>query len=633
MMELNTQRMEEFKGRYKCSVVFVGSAFLLIIIGLWYFQVIKGSELRRLSENNRIRILENPADRGMLLDRKERIVAQNRPSFEVYLVPEDLKANPEVSAQVGELLGMGENEIKERLQSIKKRPPFKPVKIRSDIDWNELALLETNRVHLPGLIVDVRPKRAYNYGELASHLIGYLGEVDENELKGSKDISYRMGTLIGKYGIEYRWESDLKGVDGGKQIEVDALGREVKPLRSVEPFPGNNVVLTIDLDVQMVAEEAFQDKNGALIALNPKNGRILAMVSKPSFDPALFARNILPEEWRSLVENPFHPLQNKGIQGQYPPGSVFKIITAIAGLESGIITPDTQFNCSGVFPYGNRDFRCYKEGGHGTLSLHRALVESCDVFFYQVGLKVGVDRIAHYANEFGLGRKTGVLLPHEKAGIVPSTSWKKKLMGVPWYSGETVSLSVGQGYLSTTPIQLAMLISAVANGGKLYLPQAVEKVENIYGKTLKEYAPVEMGRVNVSEKTLSFVQEALVGAVNEPHGTGWAAALKGAKVAGKTGTAQVVKMAKDFKKGDTARMPLRFRDHAWFVAYAPSEDPVIAVAVLVEHGGFGGAASAPIAKKVIEKFLSLEAPSTYQMAGSAPGAPEGVKKLETNEQE
>jgi penicillin-binding protein 2 len=557
----------------------------------------------------------------MLIDRRGRILAQNRPSFEVYLVPEDLKVNPEVPVQVGELLRMGEDEIKERLQSTKKRPPFKPVKIKSDIDWHELALLEANRVHLPGLIVDVRPKRSYNYGDLASHLIGYLGEVDENEMKESKDASYRMGALIGKYGVECQWEPDLRGVDGGRQIEVDALGREVKPLQSVEPFPGNNVILTIDFDVQRVAEEAFQDKNGALIAMDPRNGRILAMVSKPSFNPDLFARNILPEEWKSLVEDPHHPLQNKGIQGQYPPGSVFKIITAIAGLESGMITPDTQFTCAGVYPFGNRDFRCYKEEGHGTLSLHRAIVESCDIFFYQLGLKVGVDRIAQYANEFGLGRKTGIPLPHEKAGNVPSTSWKKSHFGIPWYSGETLSLSVGQGYLNVTPIQLLVMISAIANGGKLYLPQVVERVENIYGNILKEYPPVEMGEATVSEKNLRIVQEALMGAVNEPHGTGWAAALKETKVAGKTGTAQVVRMAQDFRKGDMDRMPLKFRDHAWFVAYAPFEDPQIAIVVLVEHGGFGGAAAAPIAKKVIEKYLHLE-PS---MPPTVARAPEDLK--------
>jgi len=615
MMELNTQRMEEFKGRYKYLVAFVGVAFLLLFIRLWHLQVIRGNEFMRLSENNRIRIRENPADRGMLLDRKGRLLAHNRPSFEVYLIPEDLKKNPEVLVKVGEMLNMTQNEIRNKLQSLKKRPPFKPVKIKSDIDWNELALLEFNRVHLPGLIVDVRPRRAYHYDDLASHLIGYLGEVDENDLRQSKDSPYRLGAFIGKYGVECQWETDLRGVDGGRQIEVDALGREIKPLRSVDPFPGNNLILTIDLDLQQVAEEAFQDKGGGLIAMDPKTGKILAMVSKPSFDPALFARNISPEEWRSLIENPHHPLQNKGIQGQYPPGSVFKIVTAIAGLESGIITPDTQLTCTGTYPYGNRDFRCWKEGGHGTLSLHRAIVESCDIYFYQVGLKVGVDRIAHYASELGLGRPTGIHLPHEKPGIVPSSSWKKKRFGVPWYSGETLSLAVGQGYLNTTPIQLVNLISAVSNNGKFYLPQVVERVENIYGTVLKEYRPVEIGGANISENTLRIIQEALSGVVNEPHGTGWACALKGVKVAGKTGTAQVIRMAQNFRKGDMDRMPLKFRDHAWFIAYAPCENPQIAIAVLVEHGGFGAAAAVPIAKKVMEKYFSLEPESSPKMAG------------------
>ena len=605
MMELNTQRMEDFKGIYKYLLVFVGLAFFLIFIRLWFLQVIKGSELRRLSENNCIRLRENPADRGMLLDRKGRILAHNRPSFEVYLVPEDLKINPGVLIKVGAMLNMTQGEIEEKIKAQKRRAPFKPVKIKSDIDWNELALLESNRVHLPGLIVDVRPRRAYDYGDLASHLIGYLGEVDEKELKQSREAPYRMGAQIGKYGVEYRWENDLRGVDGGRQIEVDALGREIRPIGIVEPFPGNNLFLTIDLDLQRTAEEAYQDKNGALIAMDPKTGYILAMVSKPSFEPDTFARNILPEEWKSLVENPYHPLQNKGIQGQYPAGSVFKIITAIAGLESGMITPDTPFTCTGAFHYGNRDFRCWKEGGHGAISLHRAIVESCDSYFYQVGLKVGVDLIAHYANEFGLGRATGISLPHEKQGTVPSSSWKKKRFGVPWYSGETLSFSVGQGYLNATPLQLLMLISGVANGGKLYLPQVVEKVEDIYGRKLKEYPPVELRRADVSEKTLQIVQEALRGAINDPHGTGWTCALKEVKVAGKTGTAQVVRMPENFKKEDRNRMPLKFRDHAWFVAYAPFEDPRISIAVLVEHGGFGASAAAPIAKKVIEKYLNL----------------------------
>ncbi len=616
MIELNTQRMEEFKERHRFCVAFVTAAFFLLLIWLWYLQVIRGSEYSRLSENNRIRIRESPADRGMLLDRKGRILAANRPSFEAYVVSEDLKSSQEALTKIGEILNLPVETLRERVQSQKRRTPFRPMKIKSDIDWNELANLEFNRVHLPGLLVDVRPRRSYPHGTLASHLIGYLGEVDENELRRSKNGSYRMGSLIGKYGVECRWENDLKGVDGGRQVEVDAWGREIKSLNRIKPFPGNNVILTIDLDLQKVAEEAFQGKMGGLVAMDLKTGRILAMVSKPDFDPDLFARTISPEEWKDLMENPHHPLQNRVLQGQYPPGSVFKIVTAIAGLESGAITPNTQFTCNGFFPYGNRDFRCWKEGGHGTLSLHRALVESCDVFFYQVGLKVGVDRIAHYANELGLGRLTGIFLANEKPGTVPSSSWKKKRFGVPWYSGETLSFAVGQGYLNTTPLQQLMLISTVANGGRILLPQVVERVEDIYGEVLKEYPPIEIGRANISEKTLQIVREALLGVVNEPKGTGWACHLKTIKVAGKTGTAQVVRLPPNFKRGDMSRLPPKFRDHGWFVAYAPYEDPQIAVAVLVEHGGFGAVAAAPIAKKVMERFFNLE-PS------SAPKAEEG----------
>jgi penicillin-binding protein 2 len=615
MMELNTQRMEDFQERYRYFQYFVGAAFLLLFVYLWYLQVIKGSDLRQLSENNRIRIREVVADRGMLLDRRGRILAHNRPSFEVFLVPEDIRENPETLEKVGEILNLPQEEIGEKMKSLKKRPAFRPIKLKSDIDWDKLVLLEANRIHLPGILVDVRPTRAYQFGMLASHLLGYIGEVDENELKQAKDRTYRMGSMIGKYGVEYEWENHLKGVDGGRQIEVDALGREIKPLRSVESFPGNNVFLTIDYDLQQVAEEAYQDKMGALIAMDPRTGRILAMVSKPSFDPSVFARNIAAEEWKTLIEHPFHPLQNKGLQGQYPPGSVFKIVTAIAGLETGAITPETQMTCTGAIHYGNRDFRCWKEKGHGTIDLRRALAESCDTYFYQVGLKVGVDAIAHYASELGLGKKTGITLPHEKSGIVPSTSWKKKRFGVQWYSGETLSFAVGQGYLNATPLQILTLISAVANGGKMFLPQVVDRVENIYGGKLKEYSPEETGKADISGKTLRFIQEALMAAVNEPRGTGGAAALKEVKVAGKTGTAQVVRMAADFKKGDMNRMPLKFRDHAWFAAYAPFENPQIAIAVLVEHGGYGGAAAAPIAKKVIGKYFDFKASPPVKAEG------------------
>lgn len=613
MIELNTQRMDELKKRHIYFVISVIGAFLLILCQLWNLQIIKGSEYRRLSENNRIRIKEKPAIRGMLLDRNGVILAHNRPSFEVYIVAEDLKGDQELIRNIVELLNLPEGEISEKLNDKKQRVPFKPIKIKSDIDWEELSLLEFNRKSIPGLVVDVRFRRAYNYGDIASHLIGYLGEIDESNLKQKKGYSYRLGSLVGKCGVEYQWEDVLRGIDGGQQVEVDALGREVRPLKNIEPFPGNNVFLTIDLDIQKVAEEAFEGKNGVLIAMDPRTGYILAMLSKPSFNPNFFAQNLSAEEWKSLLEDPNNPLQNKAIQGIFPPGSVFKIITAIAGLESGIITPKTQFSCSGRFVYGNRDFKCWKDEGHGNISLHRALVESCDIYFYQVGLKVGVDRIAHYANMFGLGKKTGVMLPFEKAGVVPSSSWKKKYFGLPWYSGETISLAVGQGYIAVTPIQLLGLISAIANGGRIYMPQIVEKVVDINGNILKSYPPQELGKINVSEETLYIIQEALKGVVNEPDGTGVACAFKDIKVAGKTGTAQVSRISRYFRRGEINRLPQKLRDHAWFVAYAPYESPEISIVVLVEHGGYGGSAAAPIAKKVIEKYFSLKKERTLKL--------------------
>ena len=605
--------MEDFQRRYYYFLVVLGIAFLLVSIRLWHLQVIKGSDYRRLSENNRIRLLETRADRGMLLDQKGEILAHNRPSFEVFAVPEDLRGNPEVLAAVGQFLKISPADIQEKMRSQKQRAPFQPVRIKTDIDWNELALLESNRVHLPGVFLDVRSRRAYNYGHLASHLIGYMGELDESEIKRST-LSYRMGATVGKFGVEQQWEAELRGVDGGRQVEVDAWGREIRELRRVDAFPGDNVFLTIDVELQGVAEEALGEHNGAIVAMDPKTGRILAMVSKPSYDPSFFAGNVPQEIWRTLVGNPDHPLQNRCVQGLYPPGSVFKIVTAVAGLESGLLTPKTSFSCAGAYPYGNRDFRCWKEGGHGTIDLRQAIVSSCDIYFYQAGLRVGVDRIAQYAREFGLGRKTEIPFPNEKQGVVPSSSWKLKSLGVPWYPGETLSLAVGQGYIIATPLQLAVLISAVANGGKIYRPQVVDRVVDLYGHVLTEYPPEQMGEAAISQGTLDFIRDALKGAVNEPGGTGGGSALKEIIVAGKTGTAQVVGLPKDFRKGDRNRIPIKLRDHAWFVAFAPFDDPKIAVVVLAEHGGFGGAVAAPIAKKVIQKYLSPESPSLLKTA-------------------
>ncbi|MFQ5842346.1 MAG: penicillin-binding protein 2, partial [Thermodesulfobacteriota bacterium] len=540
--------------------------------------------------------------RGMILDRRGRILIDNRPSFEELLVPEDIVDMEKTTEFLHRVLKVTPEEVRKRLEANKHRPPFKPVRIQSDINRLQLALLKTHQLDLPGLIVDVRPRRAYKYGNMASHLVGYLGEIDGHELKQDRFKGYQMGDIIGKYGVEQQWEPFLKGIDGGRQVEVDAHGREIKVLQRVEPHPGSNLFLTIDLDLQMTAEALLHGKEGAIMAMNPQNGQILAMVSHPSYNPSLFAGGINQDDWETLIQNPFHPLQNRAIQGQYAPGSVFKVITAIAGLEERVISPQEILFCGGSYRFGNRTYRCWRKGGHGKVDLHRAIVESCDVYFYQVGQRLGIDTLAKYAKEFGLGKPTGISLNDEKPGLIPSSDWKKKVYHEAWYEGETLSCAIGQGYVLVTPLQLLNAISAIATEGILYRPQLVERIERANGRLLKSYQPISIGKIPVSPENLMFIREALAGVVNEDHGTGRVARIKDVTVSGKTGTAQVISLKEDVAEKDT---PYEHRDHAWFVAYAPMENPIISVAVLVEHGGHGASVSAPIAREIIKKYLSI----------------------------
>jgi penicillin-binding protein 2 len=601
-MRLGSQGIEDLQRRYKLFFIAGLVGFFALGLRMWHLQIIKGEEFSRLSKHNRIRIREIPASRGMILDRRGRILIDNRPSFEVLLIPEDIEDMEKTTGFLHRILKVTPEEVQKRLETNKHRPPFKPIRIQSDISRSHLALLKTHQLDLPGLILDVHPRRAYNHGNMASHLMGYLGEIDGHELKQKRFKGYQMGDIIGKYGVEQQWESFLKGIDGGRQVEVDAHGRELKVLQRVQPHPGNNLFLTIDLGLQMTCETLLQGKEGAIVAMNPRNGQILAMVSHPSYDPSLFAGGINHDDWETLIQNPFHPLQNRSVQGQYAPGSVFKVITAIAGLEEGVISPQEILFCGGSYRFGNRTYRCWRKGGHGKVGLHRAIVESCDVFFYQVGQRLGIDRLAKYAKEFGFGKATGVSLNDEKPGLIPSSEWKKKVYNEPWYKGETLSCAIGQGFILVTPLQLLNALSAIATEGILYLPQLVERIERANGKSLKSYKPISIGKIPVSPENLMLIREALLGVVNEDRGTGRVARIKGVSVSGKTGTAQVISLREDVKEEDT---PYEYRDHAWFVAYAPMESPIISVAVLVEHGGHGASAAAPLARKIMQKYLSI----------------------------
>jgi penicillin-binding protein 2 len=495
-----------------------------------------------------------------------------------------------------------ENELLKTYDENKSRAAFDEITLGRDVEWSTIVAVETHQLDLPGVTLRARPRRNYTDGPAAAHVLGYLGEVNQKQLQTLRAQGYGSGDEIGHYGLERRWEEILRGQNGGQQVEVDALGRRVRVLHEVHNVPGYTMHLTIDRQLQQTAFEALSGKEGTIVAIDVHSGAILALASTPAFDPNVFARGIKGNEWNALLKDKLRPLSNRAIQGQYPPGSTFKIVMAIAGLEEGVINPEAAISDPGFFPFGNRSFRDWKEGGHGSVNLHRAIVISCDTYFYQLGPKLGINRIAKWARAFGLGDKTGVVLDDEKGGTIPDEAWKMKRFRQPWYPGETVSVAIGQGYVTVTPLQLANMMAAVANGGKLFRPRIVAKVESVDGASVREYGPELIRTIELKPDTLTRLHNALADVVKV--GTGGMARSTSIDVAGKTGTAQVVEMKGAYLKSE--QLAYFSRDHAWFVAYAPAQSPEIAIAVLVEHGGHGGDAAAPMAKKVFEKFIELQ---------------------------
>ncbi|MFC1657241.1 penicillin-binding protein 2, partial [Candidatus Moduliflexota bacterium] len=466
-------------------------------------------------------------------------------------------------------------------------------------------VLESSRYEWPGVMIEVEPRRSYPFGPLAAHLLGNVGQISQRELEARHGDGYRIGDYIGKKGIEKLFDGKLKGEDGALRVEVDSLGREIRVLASREPRPGGNVTLTLDLGLQQVTDRVLEGKAGAVVVLDPRSGEVLAASSSPVIDPNKFIQSLSREEWAEVERDGRHPLQNRIVQAQYPPGSVFKIVTALAALEKGVVDEKTTFTCRGAFRFGKRSYGCWKKSGHGEVDLHRALVESCDIFFYQVGIKVGIDAIALYARELGLGKATGFALGGEASGLVPSQNWKKRAKGEPWYPGETLSASIGQGYNLVTPLQMAVLTGVLASDGKLFRPLIVRSVTDVDGNRALTSESGEMRKVEISPRSLHLVKKALHGVVNERHGTGRAAAVEDLDVAGKTGTAQVVRLPKGEGRKDIEDIPMRFRDHAWFISYAPSGKGQVAIAVVVEHGGHGGSASAPLVKEILNEMKNL----------------------------
>lgn len=598
----------QMRSRVNLLITLVSVVFLFLIGRLLFLQVIEGDRYTYLSENNRIRIKKIPGARGMVFDRNGSLLVDNRPSFDLLFVPEDADDPETTLRELARVLGRDEGDFRNLVRENKLRPAFGEIVLGRDVDWRSVVTVETHQLDLPGVTLWIRPRRSYLTNGTAAHVLGYIGEINPQQLKARRGSGYVMGDEIGQFGLEKNREEYLRGRSGGQQVEVDALGRRVRVLHAVEDVPGQNVRLTLDRDLQETASQAIEGKAGAIVAMDVNSGAILAMVSTPGFDPNLFARGVTGEEWRTLTQDPAHPLNNRAIQGQYPPGSTFKIVLAIAGLEEGVIQPETTFFCPGSLTVGNRVFRDWKKGGHGAVNLHKGLTESCDVYFYLLGQKLGPDRIAKYARALGLGQPTGIELDHEKPGLIPDTEWKKRRFGQPWFPGETPSIAIGQGYVNVTPLQMANLTAVVANGGTLYRPWFVRKIESLDGRLIREYGPEIISTLNLKENTLEHIRKALQDAVNSGSGTGGRAKSQLVMIAGKTGTAQVAEMRGGIVKSEN--LPYQIRDHAWFVAFAPVENPEIAVAVLVEHGGHGGAAAAPVAKKIIEKYFTLNGRSS-----------------------
>ena len=594
-----------FEKQLKIAVLIVLVIFGILFLRLWFLQIVNGSVYRAKSENNRIRLQSMAPFRGVIRDRSGKILVDNRPSYDLYVIPEEIHDTDALLNRLAVLGNLEMPAIREKIRKTAKGYPFKPVCLKKDISREELAMLETRRFDLPGVMIKVRPQRHYSYGDLAAHVLGYLGEINVKQLRSSEFPNTRSGDLIGKSGIERKWQKSLNGGRGGEQVEVDAAGRRIKVISQRPPVSGADVCLTINRELQLLAEKALVGKHGAVVAMDPRNGQILALASSPTYDPNLFITGFDKDTWQSMVLSSDYPLHNRALTGQYPPGSVFKIVVALAGLQEGVVTPEETFYCNGEYSLGSGKYRCWKKWGHGKVDLNRALVESCDIYFYQLGMRLGVDRIAHYAHQLGLGQKTGLDLGHEKSGLIPTTEWKRKRWGTPWQGGETVSTAIGQSFVLVTPVQVATFVSAVFNGGHVYRPQVTLWVRKPGGESISEFKPQLIRDVKIRPEYLELVKRALSGAVNNPRGTGSKARLTDITVAGKTGTAQVVTLKKEKDAKAKGEIPWKYRDHAWFAAVAPAEAPRITVAVLVEHGGHGGSAAAPIAKTLIEAYLRV----------------------------
>ncbi|MBG0777585.1 MAG: penicillin-binding protein 2 [Desulfovibrionaceae bacterium] len=567
--------------------------FCVFALRLWYLQVHLGKEFAEKARENQLRQELVYAPRGLIRDREGRLLAVNEPAYALGLVREDCKDVDATLAQVAAWTHIDLDELKRRFARGRKRvKPFNPLILVPDISYDLLAVIETNALFWPGLEIVIRPKRHYPQGAVLSHVLGFVAEANEEELE--RDPGLYLGDAVGKQGLEFVLEKRLRGKKGLDQYEVDATGRFLAHKVVRAPEAGANIDLSIDLDLQEFAARELEGRSGAVVVLDPDNGQVLALVSNPGYDNNAFVLGLSPEQWQALRDNPRHPLQNRAIQSMYPPGSVWKLLVGACGLSEGVIIPRNTVYCPGTYRLGQRVFRCWKKHGHGNVDFKRSLVESCDVYYYHYGERLGVDRISRYAFDSGFGKLTGIDLPHEKKGLVPTREWKRERFGEPWQGGENLNLAIGQGYTLVTPLQVARFVGALVNGGTLYRPNLLLD------------APADaQAELPLSEAHRELIVEAMVATVDDPHGTARRLHRKDARMGGKTGTAQVVKIQGEDRL-DTYEMPYSHRDHAWLASFGEKDGRRYVVVVMVEHGGHGGSAGGPMARAIYNHLFGKE---------------------------
>ncbi len=563
--------------------------FVFLIASFWDLQVRNPEYYSEAALRNSVKSIPLLAPRGKILDRDGRVIVDNYPSYSVMIDRQVYK--PEHLAGIAEGLNMDFDDLSTRMRRFEREPKYRPIIIKQELSRAELAFIDAHhdRGAYPELELIHVDRRLYPQGGIAAHAIGYVGEVSEGELDSPEFAKYRQGDIVGKAGIERQYNDLLIGVDGQRQEIVDNLGRKRGLIDFKDAIPGKTIQLTIDLDLQAIAELAMTDRRGAVVAIDPRTGEVLAMVSRPTFDPNLFAGRIRQADWNEIINNPHKPLLNRAIQGQLAPGSTFKPIEAVAALEAGTLDDNTRVSCSGGATFYGHYHACSNHNGHGVIELHRAIAQSCDVFFYNVGNKLGIDKLAEFAGNAGLGRRTGVDLPQEAEGILPSTKWKARALRQKWFLGDTISVAIGQGYLTVTPIQMATAIGGIINGGVWMRPHL-----------LKELKPEVSRKLAINPENIAKVESGMCAAVNE--GTAANVRTPGLELCGKTGTAQLA--SNEFVKG--SKFGKTFVDNAWFVGFAPRQNPEIMVVALFEGGEHGNLA-APIVRDVVKAYFDKKA--------------------------